>query len=101
MKAQSTQTQLNHHSLAFSGKKLAGTGQHTQSFFVYRNSEMLEGSLWAADAVLLVFSVQDSESFDKVALLRDMVRNIRGQTVPIVVVWNKTDLDRRVDRIQT
>ena len=62
---------------------------------------MLEVSLCAADAVLLVFSVQDSESFEEVALLRDRVRKIRGQAFPIVVVGNKTDLDRVVDKIET
>ena len=62
---------------------------------------MLEVSLQAADAVLLVFSVSESDSFSEVALLRDRVMETRGQSIPIVVTGNKTDLEREVDKIQT
>ena len=60
----------------------------------------MEVSLQAADAVLLVFSVSESDSFSEVALLRDRVMETRGQSIPIVVAGNKTDLERKVNKIQ-
>ena len=45
---------------------------------------MLEFSLCTADAVLVVFCVQDSESFEDVNLFRDRLRKIRGQVFPVV-----------------
>ena len=62
---------------------------------------MVNVSLGHADAVLLVFAVDDRESFEQVAHLRDMVMKSRGPDMPIVIVANKTDKQRELDQIET
>lgn len=50
----------------------------------------------SGDAFLLVYSVDDKESFELVRKLRDDVLAARKTPPPIVVVGNKTDLTRQV-----
>ncbi|XP_013792515.1 ras-related protein Rap-1b-like [Limulus polyphemus] len=52
------------------------------------------------DAFVLVYSIEDAESFERVYREREFVLNIRPLGVPIVVVGNKCDLegDRKVGR---
>ena len=59
---------------------------------------MLGVSLQSTDGVILVYSVAEMSSFQEVARLRTLVHRIKGCTVPIVVVGNKTDLPREISR---
>ena len=77
--------------------KLSLDIEDTSGTFACDFPAMVEVSLSSADAVLLVFSVVDAESFEHVALLRDMVMKSRGPDMPMVVVGNKTDLERKVE----
>lgn len=45
------------------------------------------------DAFILVYSIDNTESFDEVRRLRDMLVESKPRKVPIVVVGNKCDLD--------
>jgi len=68
--------------------------EDTSGTFAWDFPAMVEVSLGHADAVLLVFAVDDRESFEQIAFLRDMVMKTRGQDMPIVIVGNKTDRER-------
>ena len=81
--------------------KLSLDIEDTSGTFACDFPAMVEVSLSSADAVLLVFSVGDTESFEHIALLRDMVMKSRGPDMPMVVVGNKTDLERKVDMVET
>ena len=59
---------------------------------------MFTCSLASADAVLLVYSVAELDTFDEVSRLRDLVQQQRGDSLPLVVVGNKTDLERNISR---
>ena len=59
---------------------------------------MLAVSLASADAVLLVYSVADLATFEAAARLRDLVVQARGPDLPLVVVGNKTDLEREISQ---
>lgn len=52
-------------------------------------------SITNADAFLLVYSIDDPESFDQVRSLRDLILETKEATVPLVVVGNKCDLEHR------
>ena len=81
--------------------KLALDIEDTSGTFAYDFPAMVDVSLASADAVLLVFSVEDAESFEQVAFLRDLVMKSRGADMPIVVVGNKTDMERQVNKVET
>ena len=70
--------------------------EDTSGSFAFDFPAMANISLAAADAVLIVFSLADTESFEKVALLRDLVMKTCGPDLPMVVVGNKADLDRNI-----
>ena len=55
---------------------------------------MFELSVSAADAVIMIYAVDDWESFEQVAAMREKVVKV-GADIPIVVVGNKTDLERK------
>ena len=59
---------------------------------------MVKCSLASADAVLLVYSIANLNSFDYLSRLRDLVQQERGEEMPLVVVGNKTDLERQIPR---
>ena len=59
---------------------------------------MVKCSLASADAVLLVYSIANLNSFDHLSRLRDLVHQERGEEMPLVVVGNKTDLERQIPR---
>ena len=59
---------------------------------------MVKCSLASADAVLLVYSIANLNSFDYLSKLRDLVQQERGEGMPLVVVGNKTDLERQIPR---
>ena len=62
---------------------------------------MFDVSIAAADAVLLVFSIDDQKTFQEVTMLREKVHSARGAYFPIVVVGNKTDLQREIEKDET
>ena len=72
--------------------------QDTGGSYVDEFPAMLACSLASADAVLLVYSVNDLATFDEVSRLRDLVHQHRGEELPLVVVGNKTDLARQIPR---
>ena len=61
---------------------------------------MTEQAIADADAFVLVFSVGDEQSFQHVSATRDLIFQVKGDSItngniPIVVVGNKLDLDDR------
>ena len=72
--------------------------QDTGGSYVGDFPAMLKCSLASADAVLLVYSVACLDSFDHLSGLRDLVHMQRGEGMPVVVVGNKTDLERKILR---
>ena len=75
--------------------------EDTSGTFAYDFPTMAEVSLSSADVVLLVYAVDDCETFEQVAMLRDLVMKARGPDMPIVVVGNKVDLERKVNEKET
>ena len=59
---------------------------------------MLGVSLQSTDGIILVYSVAEFSTFEKVARLRNLVQSYKGLSVPTVVVGNKTDLPREISR---
>jgi len=82
-------------------KKLSLNIEDTSGTFAWDFPAMVEVSLSAADAVLLVFSHDDPESLETVGHLRDLVMKSRGPDMPMVVAGNKTDVDPALEREQT
>ncbi|XP_023322433.1 GTP-binding protein Rheb homolog isoform X2 [Eurytemora carolleeae] len=62
---------------------------------------MIGVSLHSADAIIIVFSVDEIESFEEARRLRDLVMSTKGPDSPIVIVGNKTDLDRKISKEET
>lgn len=61
--------------------------------------EMIKIAIMAGDVFVLVFSVDDWATFDRVAAIRKQVTDLRGTDIPIVVVGNKADIpDREVPK---
>ena len=89
---------MYHGEFDIKGIKLNLDIQDTGGSYVDEFPAMLKCSLASADAVLLVYSVADIDSFDEVSRLRDLVHLQRGEEMPLVVVGNKTDLERQIPR---
>ena len=89
---------MYHGEFDIKGIKLNLDIQDTGGSYVDEFPAMLKCSLASADAVLLVYSVDDIDSFDEVSRLRDLVHLQRGEEMPLVVVGNKTDLERQISR---
>ena len=82
-------------------RKLSLNIEDTSGTFMSEFPAMAKVSLATADVVLLVFSLNNEESFEQVAVLRDMVMENRGPDMPIVIAGNKMDLDRKLDEKET
>ncbi|GIY20389.1 hypothetical protein CDAR_268981 [Caerostris darwini] len=54
---------------------------------------MRELNIRSGRGFILVFSVDNVTSFTEAIKMWDMIQEIRGQNVPVVLVGNKTDLD--------
>lgn len=93
-----TMDEMYHGEFDIKGIKLNLDIQDTGGGYVDEFPAMLKCSLASADAVLLVYSVDDIDSFDEVSRLRDLVHLQRGEEMPLVVVGNKTDLERQIPR---
>jgi len=74
--------------------------EDTSGTFANDFPAMVAVSLGHADAVLLVFALDDRESFQQIAYLRDLVMKTRGQDMPIVIVGNKLDKEREIERLE-
>ncbi|KAL7644754.1 UNVERIFIED_CONTAM: hypothetical protein RMT77_004567 [Armadillidium vulgare] len=61
---------------------------------------MRELAIKQSDAVVLVYAINDTESWEMLKMLKDEVVKLRGENVPIVVVGNKSDLEeeRKVNK---
>ena len=81
--------------------KLSLNIEDTSGTFAYDFPSIAKVSLSSADDVLLVFSVDDEDSFHNVGMLRDLVMECMGPDIPMLVVGNKIDLDRIVDEKET
>lgn len=74
----------------------------------YEFPAMRQLAIRSADAFILVFSLDDGESFEEVRRIRELILQMKSESnnnsivpppaVPIVIVGNKSDLDRRVIR---
>ena len=72
--------------------------QDTGGSYVEEFPAMVKCSLASADAVLLVYSIANLNSFDYLSRVRDLIQQERGEGMPLVVVGNKTDLERQIPR---
>ena len=69
------------------------TVEDTGGSFIQEFPAMAEVSLQHADGVILVFSVDDEESFEHLSKLKDLISS-KHPSLPVVVVGNKTDKTR-------
>ena len=72
--------------------------QDTGGNYVHDFPAMVDISLQSADAFILVYAVDDPSSWDEVVRLRNLVIEHKGEQAPIVVVGNKTDLERKTSQ---
>ncbi|XP_022258718.1 dexamethasone-induced Ras-related protein 1-like [Limulus polyphemus] len=61
----------------------------------YEFPAMRHLAISSGDAFVLVYSIDDADSFEEVRRLRDSVLEIRSSGVPIVVAGNKSDLEEK------
>ncbi|EFC50267.1 ras family small GTPase [Naegleria gruberi] len=54
---------------------------------------LLSDAMSEAEGFILVYSVVDRESFEKVQKLREKVTMVQSATVPVILVGNKADLE--------
>ena len=70
--------------------------EDTSGMFAYDFPAMVGVSLRSADAVLIVFSVTDQESWDSLGQLRDIVMEYGRPDIPMVMAGNKAEEEERV-----
>ena len=95
---QETVDEMYHGEFDVGGCELALKIQDTGGNYVDEFPAMVEVSLASADAVLIVYSVDDLSTFKEVSRLRDLAHSVKGESISIVVVGNKTDLEREVSK---
>ncbi|KAL4236422.1 hypothetical protein ACF0H5_004807 [Mactra antiquata] len=71
-------------------KKLVSSIEFTEAID-YNFKSFRKRAIHHADAIILVYSVEDIQSFDYVAILLEEIAAIKGSEMPVVVVANKTD----------
>ena len=75
------------------GQKVSFDIQDVSGGYVYEFPGMRNVSLSSADAFIIMFSLDDVNTWDEVSRLRDMIHEVKDSTVPIVVAGNKSDLE--------
>ena len=70
--------------------------EDTSGLFAYDFPAMVGVSLRSVDAVLIVFSVTDKESWDSLGQLRDIVMEYGRPDIPMVMAGNKAEEEKRV-----
>lgn len=95
-----TVEEMHHGEYEVSGMSLTLDILDTSGSFEF--PAMRELSIKNADAFILVYAINDAESFEEVRNLRDVILGIKEDPCPIVVVGNKSDLeDDRVVPMET
>ena len=69
--------------------------EDTGDNYIQEFPAMADISLNRADVAALVFSVDDPDTFEEVAKIRDFISD-KYPSLPLVIVGNKTDLERRL-----
>ena len=67
--------------------------EDTSGFFAFDFPAMVGVSLRSADAVLIVFSVTDQDSWESLGRLRDIVMEYGRPDIPMVIAGNKAWVD--------
>ena len=93
-----TVDEMYHGEFDVGGCDLSLNIQDTGGNYVHDFPAMVEVSLQSADAFILVYSVEDPSSWDEVVRLRSLVTSYKGEQVPVVVVGNKIDLERKTSQ---
>ena len=70
--------------------------EDTSGLFAYDFPAMVGVSLRSVDAVLIVFSVTDKESWECLGQLRDIVMEYGRPDIPMVMAGNKAEEEKRV-----
>ena len=70
-------------------------GDYFIEIFEYCVDELNQNNMSSVDAFILVYSVDDTVSFDCLSDLRDDIVSSKGENIPIVVAGNKSDLTIR------
>ncbi len=86
------------------GQQVGFDIQDVAGSYVYEFPGMRNVSLASADAFVLVFALDDADSWEEVSRLRDMIYEAKsdvpnGDRVPIVVVGNKCELAEHDEKI--
>ena len=93
-----TVDEMYHGEFDVGGCDLSLNIQDTGGNYVHDFPAMVDISLQSADAFILVYAVDDPSSWDEVVRLRSLVTSHKGEQAPIVVVGNKTDLERKTSQ---
>lgn len=88
-----TVEEMHHGEYEVSGMSLTLDILDTSGSFEF--PAMRELSINTADAFILVYAINDAESFEEVRNLREVILNTKQKSVPIVVVGNKNDLEEQ------
>jgi len=83
------------------GTKININIQDTGGSYVYEFPSMVGVSLHSANAAIIVFALDDQETFEEARRLRDLVMSTKGPDTPIVIVGNKSDAVRELDKSET
>jgi len=89
-----TVDEMYHGEFDVGGCDLSLNIQDTGGSYVDEFPAMIGVSLQSADAVILVYAVDDRDSFEEVARFRRLVHSYKGDQIPMVVVGNKIDVER-------
>ena len=79
----------------FGSSQVTLTIEDTGDNYIQEFPAMADISLNRADVATLVFSVDDPDTFEEVAKIRDFISD-KYPSLPLVIVGNKTDLERRL-----
>nr|ACO11526.1 GTP-binding protein Rhes precursor [Caligus rogercresseyi] len=94
----STMDDMFHGEFDWLGRTISFDIHDTSGNYAYEFPAMFNICLNKADAFIIVFSLEDPSSWDEASRLRDLILEVKGpESVPIVVVGNKSDLETSKD----